>query len=102
MFKQMSPAQSPDKLRRGTVKSGSAKEDAPETEEEKAEREKKELLDSFKILTAEDAAQEMKKRDFDDFISKTGRIIERALDQEFDVVGDYLGDGDEETAILDK
>ena len=98
----MSPAQSPDKLRRGTVKSASAKEDAPETEEEKAEREKKELLESFKILGPEDAAREMKKRDFDDFISKTGRIIERALDQEFDVIGDYLGDGDEETAILDK
>lgn len=102
MFKQMSPGPSPDKLRRSTLKPGSTKEDAPETEEEKAEREKKELLDSFKILSAEDASQEMKKRDFEGFISKTGRIMERALDQEFDVIGDYLRDADDESAMLDK
>ena len=33
---------------------------------------------------------------FNEFIDKTGRIMERALDQEFDIVGDFFMDDDEE------
>mmetsp|Transcript_2586 Transcript_2586/g.4338 ORF Transcript_2586/g.4338 Transcript_2586/m.4338 type:complete len:213 (+) Transcript_2586:321-959(+) len=68
---------------------------APETEEQKAAREKKEMKDSFKILTKEESQFEMKTRGFDDFLSKTSRILERALDSEFDVVGDFFIEDDE-------
>lgn len=37
----------------------------------------------------------MGKRGFDDFIQKTSRIVERALDSEFDVIGDFFVDDDE-------
>jgi len=37
----------------------------------------------------------MGRREFDDFFSKTSRILERALDQEFDVIGDFFVDDDE-------
>ena len=52
----------------------------PETEEEKAKREKKELMDSFKLMTKEDSQNEMCSRGFEEFMTKTSRIIERALD----------------------
>lgn len=83
---------SPDHLRRkrgkGSVKGsfigGSFIEGeappVPETEEEKAKREKKELMESFKLMTKEDSVQEMQKRGFEEFMTKTSRIVERALD----------------------
>ena len=68
----------------------------PETEEEKAKREKKELMESFKLMTKEDSQTEMQKKGFEEFMAKTSRIVERALDQEFDVVGEFFDDSDDE------
>ena len=69
---------------------------SPETEEQKAEREKKEFQESFKIMGKEDSKDEMKKKGFEDFLKKTSRIVERALGQDFDVVGDFFKDDDED------
>ena len=33
---------------------------------------------------------------FQDFLGKTSRIIERALDNQFDVIGDFFADDEEE------
>ena len=52
---------------------------APETEEQKIEREKKEFINSFIIMNKEETKEEMKKKDFDDFLTKSSRLIERAL-----------------------
>ena len=52
---------------------------APETEEQRIEREKKEFMSSFKVLTKEETKDEMKKKDFDEFLTKSSRLIERAL-----------------------
>lgn len=38
---------------------------------------------------------EMQKKDFEEFVNKSSRILERAMDQEFDVVGGILVDDDE-------
>jgi len=47
-------------------------------------------------MSKEDSKDEMKKKGFEDFLNKTSRIVERALDQDFDVVGDFFKDDDEE------
>lgn len=70
----------------------------PETEEEKAKREKKELMESFKLMSKEDSKIEMKTKQFEEFLNKTGRIVERALDQEFDVMGDFFEEDEDEGA----
>ena len=75
---------------------------APETEEQKAEREKKEVKDNFKVLSKEDSKLEMKKKDFDDFLVRTGRIVERALDTDFDIIGDFFTEDDEDQANIMK
>jgi hypothetical protein len=108
----MSPAPgggefSPDKRRLSKKKGGSfiggsfiggdGPAAAPETEEQKAEREKKEMQESFSVLSKEDSRMEMKRKDFDEFFTRTSRIMERALDNDFDVVGDFFADDDEET-----
>lgn len=67
-----------------------------ETPEQKAEREKKELLENHKILSKEESQVYMQSKEFDEFIAKTGRIVERALDQEFDIVGDFFADDDDD------
>ena len=101
---------SPDHLRRktgaksvrGSFINGSFVADeappVPETEEEKAKREKKELMESFKLMSKEDSKAEMKTKPFEDFMSRASRIVERALDQEFDVVGDFFEESDDEGA----
>ena len=83
---------SPDHLRRktgtksikGSFINGSFIADeappVPETEEEKAKREKKELMESFKLMSKEDSKTEMKTKPFEDFMTKASRIVERALD----------------------
>jgi hypothetical protein len=43
------------------------------------EREKKEFMNSFVIMNKEETKEEMKKKEFDDFLKKSSRIIERAL-----------------------
>ena len=101
---------SPDHLRRqagkksvrGSFINGSFVADeappVPETEEEKAKREKKELMESFKLMSKEDSKAEMKTKNFEEFMTKASRIVERALDQEFDVVGDFFEESDDEGA----
>lgn len=71
-----------------------------ETEEQRTEREKKEQKDSFKVMAHDDYEKLAKSRDFIDFISKTGRIVERALDNDFDVVGDYFKDEEEVQVVV--
>ena len=44
----------------------------------------------------------MKSKEFDDFFSKTSRILERALDNDFDVIGDFFADEDEDLENLFK
>ena len=44
----------------------------------------------------------MQSKAFDEFLSKTGRIIERALDTKFNVVGDFFADEEEEEALYKK
>ena len=45
----------------------------------------------------------MKKKPFQDFLTKTSRIIERALDNQFDVIGDFFAeDEDEENARMNR
>ena len=56
-------------------------------------------MDSFKILSKEESKLQMQSKAFDEFLSKTGRIVERALDTEFDVVGDFFADEEEEEAL---
>ena len=98
---------SPDKRRgssikqqhRGSFLKGSfiGYEDVPvETEEQRHEREAKELADKFQVLSKEDAQKEYTKKDFGEFITKTSRIMEGALDQEFDIIGDFFVDDDDE------
>jgi len=53
-------------------------------------------------MNKDDSRMEMKKKDFDDFFSRTSRIVERALDNDFDVVGDFFIDDDEETEAQKK
>ena len=54
------------------------------------------MMENFKILTKEEAKEEMATKNFDDFLDKTGRIVERAIDSEFDIVGDFFIDDDNE------
>jgi len=49
-------------------------------------------------MTKEDSQIEMQKRGFEEFMTRTSRIVERALDQEFDVVGDFFEVADDEGA----
>lgn len=99
---------SPDKRRGSSIKQQQHRgsflkgsfigfEDVPvETEEMRREREAKELAEKFQVLSKEDAQKEYGKKDFGEFISKTSRIMERALDQEFDIIGDFFVDDDDE------
>jgi dynein intermediate chain len=75
---------------------------APETEQQKAGREKKELMEQFQIMSKEDSKVQMKTKEFDDFFMKTSRILERALDNDFDVIGDFFADDDEDLDNLYK
>lgn len=59
-------------------------------------------MDSFKIMSKEDSKVQMKSKEFDDFFSKTSRILERALDNDFDVIGDFFADEDEDLENLFK
>ena len=68
----------------------------------------KERFSNSKILfTGSSSRMEMKKKDFDEFFTRTSRIVERAglqraLDNDFDVVGDFFIDDDEETEAQKK
>jgi len=54
------------------------------------------------MMDKEEAKDEMKKKNFQDFLGKTSRIIERALDNQFDVIGDFFAEEDEEADGLIK
>jgi hypothetical protein len=67
----------------GVGKSVLGEDQAPaaiETEEQRIAREKREAKESFLILSKDESAMEMNKREFDEFFTKTSRIVERALD----------------------
>ena len=54
-------------------------------------------------MSKDEAKDEMKKKNFNDFLGKTSRIIERALDSNVDVVGDFFtGDDDEDGGAIKK
>lgn len=55
-------------------------------------------MEKFQIMSKEDSKTQMKTKEFDDFFSKTSRILERALDNDFDVMGDFFADEDEDLA----
>ena len=57
------------------------------------------MQENFKVMSKDEFQSQMKKRDFIDFLNKTSRIVERALDNEFDVVGDFFKDDDEENQL---
>lgn len=59
-------------------------------------------MESFKIMSKEDSKVQMKSKEFDDFFMKTSRILERALDNDFDVMGDFFADEDEDLENLFK
>jgi len=46
-------------------------------------------------MDKEEASKEMKKKNFQDFLGKTSRIIERCLDNQFDVIGDFFADDED-------
>jgi len=54
------------------------------------------------VLSYEESVNEMARKDFNDFLMKTSRIVERALDQDFDVVGDFFADEDEDENEMKK
>lgn len=56
-------------------------------------------MNSFRVLTKEETKEEMKKKDFDEFLTKSSRLIERALNQEFDIMGEYFDNEEDEAAI---
>ena len=113
----MSPSpfgSSPDMMRRSTSKKKTGASirgsfigeefapQAPETEQQKVAREKKELKEEFQIMSKEDSKVQMKTKEFDEFFTRTSRILERALDNDFDVVGDFFADDDEDLENLYK
>ncbi len=57
---------------------------APETEGEKREDEKKE---EFKVLGKDESKAMMRTKEFESFIDKTSKIVERALTGSEDILG---------------
>ena len=55
-------------------------------------------MNSFIVLTKEETKDEMKKKDFDEFLTKSSRLIDRALNQEFDIMGEYFENEEDEAA----
>ena len=45
---------------------------------------------------------ELSTQKFDDFLSRAGRMVERALDYDIDVVGDFFAEEDADEALLKK
>lgn len=74
----------------------------PETAEEREAREKKEAKEAFTVLTKEESVAELSTQKFDDFLMRAGRIVERALDCDVDVVGDFFAEEDADEALLRK
>ena len=48
----------------------------------------------MQILSKDDAKAVMKQKDFENFINKTSRIVERALNSEFDITGAFFDNDD--------
>ena len=65
-----------------------------ETEEQRREREHKEAMEKFRVLSKDEAKEAMTSKVFAEFLGKTSRIMERALDQD-DVIGDFFAEDDE-------
>lgn len=54
------------------------------------EPESKPVENGIELLSKEDAKVVMKQKDFENFINKTSRIMERALNQDFDITGAFF------------
>jgi len=48
------------------------------------------------ILNKDESKTIMKQKDFENFINKTSRIVERALNSDYDVMGAFFDDLDDE------
>jgi hypothetical protein len=53
--------------------------------------------DQIKLLSKEEAKQIIKTRDFENFINKTSKIIERALNSTGDVMGSFFEETEDES-----
>lgn len=62
---------------------------APSINDEKLEESKEEI----KLLTKDESKNVMKTKEFENFINKTSKIIERALTTNIDVLGAFFDDG---------
>jgi len=56
----------------------------------------------FEVMNREDAKLTMKQKDFSEFFSKSSRLIERALGQEFDLEGNFFEQMEETNEDEDK
>lgn len=64
---------------------------APAVADHKDEEEKDDNKDDL-LMSKEEAKMLMKTKDFEQFINKTSKIIERALETSVDVMGAYFDD----------
>jgi dynein intermediate chain len=51
-------------------------------------------------MTDNEFTEQMKRKDFNEFLNKTSRIVERALDHEFDVAGDFFKEEDDDPSKM--
>ena len=58
---------------------------------------KKDKEDKLVVLNKDEAKVVMKSKDFENFISKTSKIVERALNTTIDVVGAFFDDLDDDS-----
>eukprot|EP00352_Strombidinopsis_acuminata_P002247 CAMPEP_0176388990 /NCGR_PEP_ID=MMETSP0126-20121128/38018_1 /TAXON_ID=141414 ORGANISM="Strombidinopsis acuminatum, Strain SPMC142" /NCGR_SAMPLE_ID=MMETSP0126 /ASSEMBLY_ACC=CAM_ASM_000229 /LENGTH=131 /DNA_ID=CAMNT_0017757535 /DNA_START=315 /DNA_END=710 /DNA_ORIENTATION=+ len=61
-----------------------------------ASNKKEDKKDGFRLLTKDESKTVMKEKPFEDFLKKSSRIMERALNVEFDVIGNYFEESDNE------
>lgn len=65
-------------------------------EDKDASNRKEDKKETFRILSKDESKQVMKEKPFEDFLKKSSRIMERALNVEFDVIGNYFEESDNE------
>lgn len=55
-----------------------------------------ELKQELKVLSKEESKNLMKTKEFENFINKTSKIVERALNTNIDILGSFFDDGHDE------
>jgi len=55
-----------------------------------------ELKQELKVLSKEESKTLMKTKEFENFINKTSKIVERALSTNIDILGSFFDDGHDE------